>query len=340
MQNFFSFSMRIIAGFCCLGIVHAGCGNEELFLKNSRNLQGRCEPIRENCIDTYPCGDNQLEHVYLTNGEPCEADGIPGHCDSSSYCIPNCDVQGTIGSACDAACGCAEGSCEGGTCKQPVCDSANCQCSNSSDNGNDCDLEDGKQGICLGMSCVECTDSDKSKCNVGPEPYCHNNTCASCRNQIKDGDETDADCGGSCPKWCNGTVCNQSQKDFCQSGKCIDGVCCNELCDGECESCDLIGSTGTCTPLPLGDSDPTPNSCDSDSNPGTKPGCNDQQQCVAAGGNGELCSTLEDNCLSGACIYAPGGVYKCRKRNGPCKQWNDCASLLCNDGECVPYLLP
>jgi hypothetical protein len=33
----------------------------------------------------------------------------------------------------------------------------------------------------------------------------------------------------------------------CSSGNCVDDVCCDTLCDGECESCALTGSVGTCT---------------------------------------------------------------------------------------------
>ena len=35
----------------------------------------------------------------------------------------------------------------------------------------------------------------------------------------------------------------------CQSGNCVDDVCCNELCDGPNEICNLQGDVGTCTEL-------------------------------------------------------------------------------------------
>lgn len=36
----------------------------------------------------------------------------------------------------------------------------------------------------------------------------------------------------------------------CANGQCVDGYCCNSLCDGVCEACNVPGSLGTCTPVP------------------------------------------------------------------------------------------
>ena len=38
----------------------------------------------------------------------------------------------------------------------------------------------------------------------------------------------------------------------CDSGACSDGVCCEQACDGTCESCDLSGREGSCVPIPAG----------------------------------------------------------------------------------------
>ncbi len=44
----------------------------------------------------------------------------------------------------------------------------------------------------------------------------------------------------------NGTACTDGSA--CQSGVCADDVCCDAACEGTCESCNLSGTEGTCTP--------------------------------------------------------------------------------------------
>ncbi len=43
-----------------------------------------------------------------------------------------------------------------------------------------------------------------------------------------------------------GTSCTDGLTE-CASGLCVDGVCCNAACDGQCEACDVAASKGTCT---------------------------------------------------------------------------------------------
>ncbi|MBM4378171.1 MAG: S8 family serine peptidase [Deltaproteobacteria bacterium] len=50
--------------------------------------------------------------------------------------------------------------------------------------------------------------------------------------------------GGGSPA---GTACTASNQ--CNSGFCVDGVCCSTACTGTCSACNLAGNAGTCTPL-------------------------------------------------------------------------------------------
>lgn len=46
----------------------------------------------------------------------------------------------------------------------------------------------------------------------------------------------------------NGASCQMSSE--CMSGNCVDGVCCDTPCAGTCESCNVTGMAGTCSPIP------------------------------------------------------------------------------------------
>jgi hypothetical protein len=80
----------------------------------------------------------------------------------------------------------------------------------------------------------------------------------------------------------------------CQSGFCVDGVCCNSGCSDTCMSCKVPDSTGTCSPVPVN------NSSEGD--------CPDQG--VASCGNNGLCDG------KGACQKYAAGL-KCQATCDP-----------------------
>lgn len=151
---------------------------------------------------------------------------------------------------------CHVGSCEGGPPHQVAVAAGN-PCSAG---GKLCDG---------GGLCVECLqDSD---C---PGGACAGNACAaaSCGDGVKDGGETDLDCGGTCGASCVvgqmcagdgdcvsgncaggtcalvavGKACGADTD--CASGFCVSGVCCETSCLGACNTC----GTGACTPVDAG----------------------------------------------------------------------------------------
>ncbi|MCA9879178.1 MAG: hypothetical protein KC442_15410 [Thermomicrobiales bacterium] len=107
-----------------------------------------------------------------------------------------------------------------------------------------------------------------------------------CTDSLKNGDETDVDCGGSCPRCANGLVCDS--RDDCASALCV---------DSRCVSC-------------------VPNNCGTDANGGCF--CD-----LPAGGGPRVCNTRNESatetncglCPAGTNCVAEGGSFKCFK---PC----------------------
>ena len=77
----------------------------------------------------------------------------------------------------------------------------------------------------------------------------------------------------------------------CGSGLCADGWCCDSACDATCEACNVAGSEGACTFIPVGE-DPA-NEC-----AGAEV-CNGVGSC-GSDPNGAPCTT-DGECLSGHC---------------------------------------
>ncbi len=99
----------------------------------------------------------------------------------------------------------------------------------------------------------------------------------------------------------------------CNIGSCVDGVCCDAPCDGDCESCALPGSTGACTLIAAG-SDPDGECGDERCMTGF---CDGAGACGVAS-DGDTCSVdscvlgvLETSgtCMTGECV--PGTSQYC-----------------------------
>ncbi len=131
----------------------------------------------------------------------------------------------------------------------------------------------------------------------------------------------------------NGTLCTRARD--CASFRCVDGVCCDTSCTGQCEAC----ATGTCTPVvgpPVGN----------------RPACTGSGPCAAAcdGQTRTHCvgyPGAETSCANAACADGWQTTYGCGG-NGTCHPMTtSCGLFLCNDegtaclttcasdGECV-----
>jgi len=113
--------------------------------------------------------------------------------------------------------------------------------------------------ILLGCDDIEC-----NQCNVQCAEIIKEDTCD---NVVKDGDETDLDCGGSCSACVDGKKCisgSDCESDLCQSGICVENSCLNNEKDGDETDLDC---GGPCDP------------------------CDDGKECI-----------IDDDCASGSCV--------------------------------------
>jgi len=103
-------------------------------------------------------------------------------------------------------------------------------------------------GVCC--SSAVCSGTCQSCAVVGHEGTC---TVATAGTEVPGSCPGQAcDSSGSC-KVKNGTAC--SSASTCASGFCVDGVCCENACDGTCVSCNQAGRAGKCSAYAQG-SDP------------------------------------------------------------------------------------
>ena len=206
------------------------------------------EPLTVSCYDQR-CIDGQtffLRQNNFTAGTCRDGsfgacrNGLVGTCDIENTCAngvvdadageTGVDCGGRCADSCPAGSGClTDDDClDGLDCGPGTNDLGECfSCSDGSHNGDETDVD------CGGSSCNQCedhkdcaTDGDcvSSHCYNGEPILWHVLQCVSYSNGIKDGDETDVDCGGSSNQGCpiNG-CCDENRGD----ADCLAGTYCH-----------------------------------------------------------------------------------------------------------------
>jgi choice-of-anchor A domain-containing protein len=117
---------------------------------------------------------------------------------------------------------------------------------------DDCNGEVDEGFECTGSGSRDCT----AWCGAPGTQSCNPATCGYGECTSSSCCEADADCGGGtycednlCVAW-RGKGASCSRPSQCDKGLCVDGVCCDTACEGECDACNLPGSLGTCSPAP------------------------------------------------------------------------------------------
>jgi hypothetical protein len=202
----------------------------------------------------------------------------------------------------------------------------------------DCTLPStcGGGGVPLVCGCAPKTCATLGKTCGGPfSDGCYK--MLGCDDLIKDGTETDVDCGGN-PTTC-ATRCANGKKCLagsdCQSGFCDDGVCCSTDCSGlTCQACSAAakgqGADGVCGPVALG-KDPH-NNCMSQgaASCGESGGCNGSGACSTYP-SGTVCQAPSCN---GTVLTKPETCAN-MTCTAPAPATQDCAPYLCTGGACT-----
>jgi hypothetical protein len=244
----------------------------------------------------------------------CNQVGTVGECSPVAAGNPDphtqCKVEAakTCGSSglCNGAGGCAKFS-AGTECRAASCTS-----------GSELPMAicDG-EGLCQAGAAIPCA------------PFqCSGNACRASCTVNEDCVSPNVCTAGSCGKKPNGQICTTMAD--CQSGFCVDGVCCNNACVGTCVSCALSSSRGRCTNVPAGAADPRgmcvnkgTAACD------TNGLCNGNKGCQSYPA-GTVCKGASCNATTGSATQASTCVGNMCKTPAA----SSCAPFKCNGTAC------
>jgi len=181
---------------------------------------------------------SQAEILARLNGEPCDFDGecLSNHC----YEAPN-------GICCNESCTDICASCralEQAVIPPEVTPPGNGICSIVIDQTSV------NPQCAAGVELIlQCSNGEVDVADVLPcEPY----ICNGASDQCAETCTNDAGChedhfcvAPSCePAFEDGIACTRDAQ--CLNDSCVDGVCCNSDCEGQCQACDILGFEGTC----------------------------------------------------------------------------------------------
>ncbi|HZL20141.1 MAG TPA: hypothetical protein VFG23_20585, partial [Polyangia bacterium] len=227
------------------------------------------------CADTTKCSGGCSASLPCASGQYCTSSAIcaplkgsGSACQSGTECTSTNCVDGVCcNTACAGQCqGCAESG-SVGVCvsvsgaprngRAPCGGTAPCAGTCNGSSGAACTFA-GSSVTCVAASCAGGVATSATVCNsAGACTTAATMSCAS--NQCADTTKCSGGCSASLPctsgQYCtpsaacaplkgNGTACQSGSE--CTSTNCVDGVCCNVACAGQCQACAESGSVGTC----------------------------------------------------------------------------------------------
>lgn len=267
--------------------------------------------------------------------DACRACNLAGHAGQCMAAAPGAAPltgHGSCGPDSPSTC-MRNGMCDGnGSCRlyssSAICKAASCDvASNSFTPDSRCD----GAGTCVKPTAITCT------------PYQCKPDLTACYGSCTDSTQCAAPntCNlsvtpGSCGPKVNGASCSSGTE--CNSGRCVDKVCCATDCNTGCVACNLSGN-GTCTNVAAGDPDPhgmcgtqAPSTC------GTNGKCNGTGGCqkYAAGVTCAAAVCINNAPKTSAC----DGSGTCVATTGANCSPYGCGNGACYSGECGVYIPP
>jgi MYXO-CTERM domain-containing protein len=329
-------------------------------------------------------GDECVIDAHCPDGEYCVAATCQPKLPPGGQCTDDTDCASgycTDGVCCDSAC---LGQCEAcdvpgseGTCSpvpageaphgtRAACTSDGSVCGGSCDgvNTEGCSYPVGD--VCRPGSCddantgsiaiVEATCQGNGRCPTLAQQACGQYACTASNGQCDGPCANDPDACAE-GEYCSAGICVEKRQpgepcggaNECESGFCVDGVCCKTACGAQCEACDVAGSVGTCTPV----TGPAR---------GGRPGCQGSGPCGAAcnGSTRDACGFAEAGASCGGAFCSNGiasegqicdGAGRCTEGeiqvclsygcdgtvcDTACQTDADCTGEnLCVDGKCI-----
>lgn len=339
-------SLGAASGLFALGtsllLPSGGCGAD---IDEVIGREGECKLAvdDDNACTVDSCDEGVVMHTVLPDGTPCAVANYEGIC-SNGQCAIDCEPGELLPVELQAQGDCQDRVCvsAGTTTNQPnyldlpippagsICKVGKCTMGapsvETANSGSACTLAGGMEGVCdTAGNCAACVIGTGSGCPSGEICFDANGSpmCTSCANGMKDGDETDVDCGGECATCLPGGPCKKcglgqtcvDDPSNCDGLSCVDHVCCENACGADCKTCEP--GTGKCIDVATGLTDV----------------CDAPKVCTAGAGckarAGATCSANND-CMSNDCS---GGMLVCSKSDvgEPCIDNTDCVSgKICN----------
>ncbi len=277
---------------------------------------GSCRPVVGATIGTRTaCSGTGSCQATCDGNDTTTCRSVPG---SSTNCAAaTCSSAiATTARYCDGAGSCASGTTLG--CGAYVCGATTCLTSCTTD------TQCSSGYFCSGGACtLKLTNG--SVCTTGAGNQCQSGNCvdgACCTSSSCTAPATcNANGLGTCAR-ALGVTCTSGAQ--CAAGNCVDGVCCNSSCSGQCEACDVGGSSGTCSAvvgLPHG----------------TRTTCTGTGACQAQcdGSNHLACGTfpgVSTICAAATCASGSSTPTRLCNGGGTCTaaSASSCGAYLCN----------